>query len=164
MSIRKATINDVKAIRSLIIRAVDPENNTDIDEEGLSHFYKPNEISAIKARILGKNYLTLCFFNNETIVGLITIYANEKVDQLFVDSSVRNMKIAKLLWHAARAICLRNGGSGKFWVMSSSMAVSVYQSFGFCLISNRQKKMVSLFIPWCLSLEKTVEFRPPVES
>lgn len=66
LSIRKSTINDAKAIQTLILRAVDPENNTDFDKEGILHFHthNHNKLSSIKDRILSEEYLTLCYEQN----------------------------------------------------------------------------------------------------
>lgn len=139
MNIKKAIIGDEKEIQSLILRSVDPENNPDFDEEGQRNFIKPNELSAIIGRILDEEYLTLCCFHNEKIVGLIAVYQNEKLDQLFVDTSSRNKGVSKLLWQAAKRLCEDNGSKGKFWVKSSTMAIPVYESFGFKLTSGRQK-------------------------
>ena len=84
MSIRKALVEDAAEIRKLIIEAVKPEFNSDFDEEGVKLFYKPNDLSSIKSRILNEDYLMLCFIKDEKIAGIITIHSNEKIDQLFV--------------------------------------------------------------------------------
>jgi len=101
-------------------------------------FIKPNELSAIRKRILSKDYLTLCCVLNEKLVGLVTVYQNEKLDQLFVDVSSRKKGISRSLWQAAKRICLENGSNGEFWVKSSTMAIPVYKSFGFKLVSDRK--------------------------
>ncbi len=150
MTIRKATTNDVKEIQSLIQRAVKPESNADFDEEGIRQFIKPNELPAIKDRIINEEYLTLCFVQKERIVGIITIHNNEKIDQLFVDPSSRNYKVSKQLWHAAKEICAENGNNGKYWVKSSTMAVPVYESFGFRLDGTLQKKNGITYYPMVL--------------
>ena len=101
MSIRKAQVEDTADIRTLIVKAVEPERNPDFDEEGIKLFYKPNDLSSIRSRILSEDYLTLCFLKDKNIVGIITIHANKKIDQLFVDPSYRNLKISKQLWEAS---------------------------------------------------------------
>jgi len=138
MNIRKAIAGDEREIQSLILRSVDPENNPDFDENGKKNFIKPNKLSAIRARIKNEKYLTLCCVHDEKIIGLITVYQNEKLDQLFVDTSSRKKGVSRLLWQATKRICLDNGSDGKFWVKSSTMAIPVYESFGFKLTSDRQ--------------------------
>lgn len=150
MTIRSATTNDAREIQSLICRAVDPDNNSDFDEEGKIQFRKPNELSAIRRRICNEKYLTLCFIKMETVVGIITIYENEKVDQLFVDPDFRLLGVSKQLWHAAKQICSKNGNAGKYWVKSSTMAIPIYQSFGFHLSRSRRRKNGIVFYPMVL--------------
>ena len=150
MSIRKVTIKDAKEIQSLILRAAEPETNADFDEEGIKNFIKPNELSSIKERIVSEEYLTLCFMEDENIVGIITMHANEKLDQLFVAPSSRNKKVSKQLWLAAKEICSENGNNGKYWVKSSTIAVPVYESFGFHLYGARQKKNGIVYYPMVL--------------
>ncbi len=139
MTIRSAILGDEIDIQSMIIRCVDPENNPDFNEEGAKNFVKPNELSAIAQRIQNDEYLTLCYIKECKIVGLIGMQHYEKIDQLFVDPSARKMNISGKLWNAAKEICFEMGSNGHFWVKSSTMAVPVYQSFGFKLTSGQQR-------------------------
>jgi len=150
MSIRKAQVEDTTEIRDLIIKAVEPELNSDFDEEGIKLFYKPNDLPSIKSRILNIDYLTLCFIQDKKIAGLITIHANEKIDQLFVEPSYRNLKISKKLWEEAKRICFNKGNRRGYWVKSSTVAVPIYESFGFRLDGERQKKNGIIYYPMIL--------------
>ena len=152
MNIREAHVQDVTEIRSLIVRAVEPECNPDFDEAGVKLFYKPNELSAIMSRILDDNYLTLCLVIDDRIVGIITMHEHEKLDQLFVDPSFRNMGISRELWLAAKEHCLKMGNERGFWVKSSTVAVPVYQAFGFRLTDARQQKNGITYYPMELKL------------
>lgn len=152
MNIRKAHVQDVTEIRSLIVRAVEPESNPDFDEEGVKLFYKPNELAAIKSRILDDNYLTLCFIKDDRIVGIITMHEHEKLDQLFVDPSFRNMGISRELWLAAKEHCFKMGNKSGYWVKSSTVAIPVYKSFGFRLTDVRQQKNGITYYPMVLEL------------
>jgi GNAT superfamily N-acetyltransferase len=143
----KATLKDAKAIQSLIVSAVEPETNPDFNEEGVHNFHKPNTVSAIENRISNDAYLTLCFFIEQSIVGIITVHANEKIDQLFVSPVARNMKVAKKLWLAAKNLCDEKGKSGKYWVKSSTVAIGVHESFGFKLVGARQEKNGIVYYP-----------------
>jgi GNAT superfamily N-acetyltransferase len=138
MSIREATINDAKGIQSLILKAAQPETNTDFTREGIAHFKATLELKAIKDRIQNKDYLMLCFIKQDKIVGIIAMYKNEKLSQLFVDPNARKLNIAKQLWLAANVFCIEQGGNGNYWVKSSTMAIPVYESFGFCLETTQQ--------------------------
>jgi len=138
MSIREAKINDVEDIQSLILKAAQPETNTDFTKEGIAHFKETLELAAIKDRIQSKDYLMLCFIKQKGIVGIIAIYKKEKLSQLFVDPTARKLNIAKKLWQAAHVFCVAQGGNGNYWVKSSTMAIPVYESFGFRLDTNNQ--------------------------
>jgi GNAT superfamily N-acetyltransferase len=138
MSIRKATINDAVGIRSLILSAAEPQTNSDFNKEGIVHFKESLELKAIKERIQNKKYLMLCFVKEYKIVGIIAIFKKEKLSQLFVDSNSRKLNIAKQLWSAANEICIAQGGNGNYWVKSSTMAIPVYERFGFRLDSAQQ--------------------------
>lgn len=139
MTIRKAQFEDAAAIRALIINAVQPQSNPDFNEEGVKQFLKPNEISAIQQRLQDKDYLTLCFCKDKVIVGIIAMHQHQFLSQLFVSPDARRMKVSRQLWQAAKAMCEGNGHTGDYQVKSSSMAVPVYQSFGFKLKGGRQQ-------------------------
>lgn len=138
--IAKAELADAPAIRCLIMRAVNPEHNPDFNEEGIKRFWQPNELSAIQARLNDAEYLTLCAFVDEVLVGVITMHRYQKLDQLFVDPEYRNRRIATDLWLAAKARCCANGVDSGYWVKSSTMAVPVYQRFGFGVEGEKQSQ------------------------
>ena len=133
MTIRQAKIGDTKVIQSLILRAVEPESNADFTKAGIKNFKETLKLKAIKDRILNNEYLMLCFIKQQKIVGMIAIYRKEKLSQLFVDPAARKLNIASQLWSAANKVCLAQGGNGNYWVKSSTMAVPVYERFGFRL-------------------------------
>jgi hypothetical protein len=56
MTIKKAKIRDAEGIQSLILRAVEPESNTDFDKEGVKNFKETLELKAIKDRIINNDY------------------------------------------------------------------------------------------------------------
>ena len=155
-NIREAKVGDEKEIQSFIFKAVDPDNNPDFSEEGAYNFAKPNQLSSIRKRIISPDYLTLCYFVQEKLVGLITMHLYQKLDQLFVDAELRNMKIAKNLWMKAKENCVEKntekGNQHRFNVKSSTMAVPVYQSFGFNLDGSRQESNGIVFYPMSLTL------------
>lgn len=138
MSVRPAVRADAKEIRKVIYLAADPEHNPDFDSDGVAAFSTPNEIEAIKSRILDPAYLTLCCLRQERIVGVITMHDDEVIYQLFVVPEWQNKKIASQLWLEAKRICAQRGNPGQYWVKSSTRAVPVYQSFGFQLQGERQ--------------------------
>lgn len=147
MSIRKAQTCDVEALRSVIMQAVKPHRHVDFDEDGWDNFCKPNDIESIQKRIESKEYLTLCFLQENKIVGLIGIHNNEKINQLFVIPASSKQGVATKLWQAAKSICDANNGTGKYWVKSSTMAVSLYEAFGFHLVGELKKENGITYYP-----------------
>ena len=140
MGISKATINDVEGIRSLILRAVEPESNEDFNSNGAKNFRETLKLNAIADRILNTEYLMLCIIKDEIVAGIIAMYKGEKLSQRFVDPNARKLNIAKQLWSAAHEVCTAQGGNGNYWVKSSTMAVPVYESFGFCLEGDQKNQ------------------------
>ncbi|BAJ01918.1 Acetyltransferase, GNAT family [Shewanella violacea] len=82
----------------------------------------------------------LCFIKEDKIVAVIAIYSKEKLSQLFVDPNCRKLNIARQLWSAANEICIAEGSNGNYWVKSSTMAIPVYESFGFRLDGAKSKQ------------------------
>jgi GNAT superfamily N-acetyltransferase len=140
MTIREVKISDAETIQSLILRAVKPESNADFNEAGVKFFKATLELAAIKNRIMNDEYLMLCFIKGHKMVGMIAIYRREKLSQLFVDPAARKLNIASQLWSAADEVCLAQGGNGNYWVKSSTMAVPIYERFGFRLNGAQKNK------------------------
>lgn len=133
MNVREATVDDAKEISELLVEAVKAQKEQDFDEAGWKHFLKSSSpLSTIK-RLTGETYFTLCYVENGSIVGIITMCDYVKLDQLFVLPQARNKGISKALWTEAKKRCLDNGSTGDFWVRASPMAVPVYEKFGFSL-------------------------------
>ena len=147
MSIRRARTGDANCIRSLIFAAVTPHRYVDFDEQGWNTFAKPNEIQAIEMRISSKDYLTLCCEQDQTLVGIITIYQNEQIYQLFVHPDCRRMGIARELWLAARKLMEDGISQKRYWVKSSTLAVPLYQSLGFKLTGDKQTEQGISYYP-----------------
>jgi len=103
----------------------------DFDEAGWARFIALTQIEPIRDRIQNSEYLTLCCFDEEVIVGLIAIRKPQTIDQLFVIPERRRQGIALELWNTAKAICIERGNKPPSRVKSSTQAVLVYESFGF---------------------------------
>ena len=129
MNIKIARIDDADAIRELIIEAATDCKAVDFDDHGWKTFVSANNIELTKNRIKNPRYFMLCCWLQNQLVGVITICDDEKIDQLFVKKENRGQGIAKKLWEE---FCRVKSVSGKeYWVRSSTMAVPVYESFGF---------------------------------
>ncbi|MDP6535831.1 MAG: GNAT family N-acetyltransferase [Gammaproteobacteria bacterium] len=91
--------------------------------------------------------MTLCYFDEEAIVGVIAIKELHKLDQLFVIPAKRRQGVALELWNAARSLCIERGNTGAFRVKSSSQAIPVYESFGFRVTGDRETRDGVSFTP-----------------
>ena len=131
MNIRLATENDSQEISSLVIEAAYPHRMEDFNTHGWNRFININSIANTASYLKNEEYFTLCCTFNNQIAGIITVKNSEKVDQLFVLPQFRNKRIAQELWLRAKEQCQTRGNSGRFWVKSSSLAIPVYQKFGF---------------------------------
>jgi hypothetical protein len=83
MTIRFAQPEDAEQIKSVILCAGET-GREDFDETGWTRFIALTQIEPIRDRIQNSEYLTLCYFNEKVIVGLIAIHKLQTIDQLFV--------------------------------------------------------------------------------
>lgn len=153
MSIRKANLSDSKKLHTLVMEAVGQHKDDDFNEEGWKTFCKHYEVNSIQDRLKNDDYLTLCYIESEEILGVITIYKSEKLDQLFIHPNARRKGIATKLWMAARNICESGGRKPNYWLKSSPMAVPLYESFGFHLAGNQENKIGITLYPMEFSHE-----------
>lgn len=153
MDIRPARLSDAKQIQALIFAAADPEHNEDFGAQGRERFNASNSLDAISEKIGSPAHLLLCCQAEAVIVGLIGIKRPDAIDQLFVDAAYRRRGIARGLWQEARACCEREHGQKTFRVKSSTMAVPLYESFGFRLAGARCRDRGVAYYPMIFSLE-----------
>jgi len=130
LTIRIAQPEDAEQIKSVILCAGET-GREDFDDTGWAQFINLTQIEPIRDRIQNSEYLTLCYFDEEVIVGVIAIRKLQTIDQLFVIPERRRQGIAGELWNTAKAICVERGNKGPSRVKSSTQAVPVYESFGF---------------------------------
>ena len=141
MSIRKAKLSDSGKLHNLVMKAVEKHKYDDFNEEGWEIFCKHYEVNSIKDRLKNDEYLTLCYLESEEILGVITIYKYEKLDQLFIHPNARRKGVATSLWDAVRKICETGDRKPNYWLKSSPMAIPLYESFGFHLTGNQENKI-----------------------
>lgn len=138
MNIRPAIQEDAQAIANVAFEAVTPHKANDFNDEGWEHFVSISGTAATLRRLHSSDYLILCYTVDGELLGVITVYNNQKIDQLFVLPKARNQGIAQKLWFEAKYICLKQGNPGNFWVRSSQLAVPIYQKFGFYKVGERE--------------------------
>lgn len=138
LSIRTATALDAGIISNLVLSASLSVKDQDFTDQGWALFERTNTVESVRKRFESSRYFALILDVDGIPVGYIAIVDFEKIDHMFVLPDYRNMGIATRLWHSAQEVCQENGNTSYFWVRSSSYAMPVYESFGFCLSGERQ--------------------------
>ncbi|MDO9319445.1 MAG: GNAT family N-acetyltransferase [Gammaproteobacteria bacterium] len=157
MRIRRAKVDEAEAIRCLVLDAVRPHKGEDFSEEGWCTFKESNSLPRIVERLQSPDYLSFVCESDDKLVGIIIIKDDTKIDQLFVDPAFRRRGIAKALWNEARQICDSPSGTSEYWVNSSTIGVSMYESFGFLPAGSKQIKNGIIFFPMFLSVQSEVK-------
>jgi ribosomal protein S18 acetylase RimI-like enzyme len=137
MCIEKPKLEDAENIRFVILKAGETGLD-DFDEYGWDFFTNNTDIESVRDRLEDTKYIILCYSLNKRIVGVIAIKELTKIDQLFVLPEVRRQGIARKLWEAARDISFAKGNTGGFSVKSSTLAIPVYEKFGFTVVGKRE--------------------------
>jgi len=145
-------MDDAEEIRNVVLCAGEIGRSEDFDDQGWSKFISHMEPDLIRSRLQSNELLTFCYDCKGVIKGIITIKNYETVNQLFVLPEFHRQGVARKLWEFARDICIANGNIGRFQVRSSSLAVPVYESFGFVQTGSRDTQDGVSFTPMMLNL------------
>ncbi len=129
--IRTPRTDDATALTGLIHSLAgyflaDPERPQDAEA-----FFKTVSVEAHAARFLDDRYLYLLAVSGEQVVGMVALYENSHLYQLFVRADVQGRGLGRRLWETVRDWALEHGNPGVFTVNSSPYAVPVYRRFGF---------------------------------
>jgi GNAT superfamily N-acetyltransferase len=138
MKIEIATAEYSNQLSELVLSASEELRGIDFNEEGWNRFLSANTPRELDKRLCDSAFKVFCCVELGQILGFIAIKDHEKIDQLFVLPDARNRGVARLLWETAKQNALENGAFGKFWLRSSSVAMPVYQKFGFKPEGERQ--------------------------
>ncbi len=147
MFLRHVYPDDAIALEDFILQVTKPFCGVDFTSAGWEWSKSLNTQQELLKKILDRDYFSLCFENEGNIVGLIRMFEFKKIDQLFVSETHRNKGIAIQLWKEAKKICDKAGFGEHFWVKSSSVAVPVYQKFGFVITDEPQQSNGCAYIP-----------------
>lgn len=131
METENAVASDAEELSELAISAAQELRETDFSAEGWRNFAHTVSAGELTKKINDQAFIVLRCSAQGRILGFIALKDSEKVDQLFVRAEARKQGVATLLWQSAKAVALHNNAAGRFWVRSSSMAIPVYQRFGF---------------------------------
>lgn len=138
MNIEFAKVEYSKELSEVVLAATEELREIDFSEEGWNRFITSNTPSEFERKLSNTGLSIFCCMESNRILGFISLKDYEKIDQLFVIPEARNRGIARLLWQCAKDNAIENGASGMFWVRSSSVAIPVYQKFGFICEGERQ--------------------------
>jgi len=152
MQIRQATQADSDAIRYVILSAAET-GRADFDTASWIRFVGYMDPPLLHERLCNPTYLTLCGLLDAKLVGVIAMREYARINQLFVLQEYRHRGVAHQLWEQARDICLAQGNKTGFRVRSSTMAVPVYQSFGFKLCGDSKVQNGVRFTPMRLEID-----------
>lgn len=141
-------MSELESVRSLILSCA-KDCSDDFSGEGWLRFLASNDIAATKKRIEDPEYRFLGAWVNCRLVGVATLYQQEKIEQLFVLREHRGQGVARLLWQALIEGVAQNS---RLWVRSSSLAVPIYKRLGFQQDSDRQEFKGIFFTPMSLTL------------
>jgi GNAT superfamily N-acetyltransferase len=138
MNIEFAKVEHSKRLSEIVLAASEELREIDFNEEGWNRFVSSNTPIEFEIKLSKPGFSIFCYVESNCIIGFLSLKDNEKIDQLFVVPDARNRRVASSLWQHAKKNAVENGASGMFWVRSSSVAVPVYQKFGFICEGDRQ--------------------------
>ncbi len=138
MNIEFAKAEDSKQLAELVLAATEELRGIDFTEEGWDRFITSNTSNEFEKKLGSAEFSVFLYIESNRILGFLSLKNQEKIDQLFVIPEARNKGVASSLWQFAKKIAIKNGSLGQFWVRSSSVAVPVYEKFGFRCEGERQ--------------------------
>jgi GNAT superfamily N-acetyltransferase len=137
MHIEFVKVEKASQLTELVLSAAEELRGIDFNEEGWSRFIELNTPLEFEKKLTNSDFAIMSCVEANLMLGFISLKEREKVDQLFVIPEARKRGVAALLWQSAKKHAIEKGASGNFWVRSSSVAVPVYQKFGFVLDGER---------------------------
>lgn len=138
MQIELAGLDKVQQLSEVAVAAGQELRGVDFSEQGWSRFVGSNTPQHFEAKINTPDFFIVCCVQCNCVMGFLSIKGNEKLDQLFVRPEVRKTGVAAALWRFARQYAIERGNLAGFWVRSSSLAIPVYEKFGFTCEGGRQ--------------------------
>lgn len=130
MQIRRATIEDARAISDLIRPLAERYIAYESSSEGAVNLLASLEAEAIE-RYLTSGYEYHVAEEDGVLVGVVGVRDNSHLYHLFVADDFRGRGLARQLWQVSRNACRQAGNIGEFTVNSSQFAVGMYRKFGF---------------------------------
>lgn len=138
MDIIFAPLYAAKQLSEITMAAAEELKYIDFNDEGWERFSNINTPDEFRKRLTDTAFSIFCCMESDRILGFISIKDNEKIDQLFILPEAQKRRIATQLWQIAKERAIQQGATGNFWVRSSSIAVAVYQRFGFFAEGERE--------------------------
>lgn len=142
MIIRKAELNDVFAVRQLVLSLAHVFLQGPESKDGIAvpaplpdAFMASLAIEEFEARFNDHQYLNLVCEENDEISGYGALRANSHLFHLFVAETHQGKGISRLLWHQ-----LKTSVPGQITVNSSLYAVPVYRKLGFVAMGGIAEK------------------------
>ena len=136
---RNLSKKDSHEISELVISTGSLLKEVDFTAEGWEFFVEVNQPDIVKDRF-DEGFTSMGAFKNEELVALITIKDNRHITQLFVKKDCQGKGISSRLWALVENITNDTKAHKEYTVFSSSLAIPVYESFGFQVTDPPQEK------------------------
>jgi GNAT superfamily N-acetyltransferase len=151
-SCRLATPTDAAAISVLVLGLV---NDMLVDPEGeeAQRFYAAMSPTELTKYIRMPTRFYVVAEVEGQVQGMIMVRDNSYIGQFFVARPHQGKGAGSALWRSALARARSLGGTGKFTVNSSLVAVPIYSRFGFTVAGAAEVGNGFRFIPMCREAE-----------
>jgi len=147
LPIRYADRSDAETISKLVLEASETVRKSDFSNQGWEFLQQTNTLEVTQARFDNDAWFALIYEVDSTPVAYLAMLDYQKIDHLFVLADFRQRGIAGQLWKRAHDLCVQHGHGSWYWVRSSSIAVPVYESFGFKAVGQVQSSNGISFQP-----------------
>ncbi|QSX31803.1 GNAT family N-acetyltransferase [Shewanella cyperi] len=131
MNIRKALIDDAKAISELIVPLTAKHICPTCDASVHSLLLHSMSVGKIEHYLSTNHFYVVAVNLNDEVVGVAGVRDYAHLYHLFVDDNHQGKGLSRKLWEAVKEESLRNGNSGRFTVNSALNSENVYLRLGF---------------------------------
>ena len=147
--IREVSENDLKDAIDLVNRVFSEFVAVDYSEQGKRTFenYLRNKVDEISLDLKSGHKKMWVYYENNTIVGVISTRDTTHISLLFVDKNHHRRGIAREMLNVVLDDLKKREDVPCITVNSSPYAVDVYERLGFCKKGEQQEKDGIIFVP-----------------
>lgn len=147
--IREVSENDLKDAIDLVNRVFSEFVAVDYSEQGKRTFenYLRNKVDEISLDLKSGHKKMWVYYENNTIVGVISTRDTTHISLLFVDKNHHRRGIAREMLNVVLDDLKKREDVPCITVNSSPYAVDAYERLGFCEKGEQQEKDGIIFVP-----------------